>query len=59
MNYCKVAAKLLKINTVCGVACPIYENCPQLIMEDASDKAIEKAIEAILRSLKNEKEVLR
>ena len=51
MKYCEVATRLLKINTVCGKDCPIYENCPQLIMEDASDKMIKSAIEAMLRSV--------
>lgn len=51
MKYCEIATRLLKINTVCGKGCPIYENCPQLIMEDANDKAIEKAIEAMIRSV--------
>uniref|UniRef100_A0A6M3Y2F1 Uncharacterized protein n=1 Tax=viral metagenome TaxID=1070528 RepID=A0A6M3Y2F1_9ZZZZ len=51
MKYCEIATRLLKINTVCGKDCPIYENCPQLIMEDASDKMIKSAIEAMLRSV--------
>ena len=51
MSYCQVATRLLKINTVCGKNCPIYDNCPQLIMEDASDKMIKQAIEAMLRSV--------
>jgi len=51
MKYCEIATRLLKINTVCGKDCPIYENCPQLIMEDASDKMIKQAIEAMLRSV--------
>jgi len=51
MNYCDIATRLLKINTVCGTDCPIYKNCPQLIMEDASDKMIKDAIEAMLRSV--------
>uniref|UniRef100_A0A6M3JIS0 Uncharacterized protein n=1 Tax=viral metagenome TaxID=1070528 RepID=A0A6M3JIS0_9ZZZZ len=55
MKYCEVATRLLKINTVCGKDCPIYENCPQLIMEDASDKMVKDAIEAMLRSI-NEKD---
>ena len=56
MKYCEIATRLLKINTVCGKDCPIYNNCPQLIMEDATDKAVERAIEAMMRNLKNEKD---
>lgn len=51
MKYCEIATRLLKINTVCGKDCPIYKNCPRLILEDATDKAIDKAIEAMLRSV--------
>jgi len=54
MKYCGLAQRLLKINTVCGVGCPIYENCPQLIMEDATDKAIERAIKEMVRIVKND-----
>jgi len=54
MKYCEIATRLLKINTVCGKNCPIYENCPQLIMEDATDKAIEMAIKRMIEVL-NEK----
>ena len=52
MNYCKDATRLLKINVICGKDCPIFENCPRLILEDATDKAIEKAIEAMIRNEK-------
>ena len=45
--FCKDAQKLLKINVVCGKDCPIYDNCPRLIMEDAADKAVEKAMAAM------------
>lgn len=54
--YCKLARKLLKKEVVCGMDCPIYgvagEKCPKLIMEDASDIFIEKAIKAMMRVLK-------
>jgi hypothetical protein len=48
LKYCDIATRLLKINTVCGVECPIYEDCPLLIMEDATDKAINQAIKRII-----------
>jgi len=57
MKYCELATKLLKINIVCGKHCPIYKDCPQLILEDASDKMIKQAIEAMLRLHKISKEV--
>ena len=48
MRYCKDAQKLLKKKVVCGKGCPILKNCPRLIMEDATDIAIERAIEAMI-----------
>lgn len=57
-DYCKVALKLIGIETVCGRGCPIFNDCPRLIMENAglkidaiSNKAIERAIKAMTRSL--------
>ncbi len=51
MNYCKDAKKLLGITLTCGKECPLYglsgEKCPRLILEDATDAAIDKAMEAI------------
>ena len=53
MKYCKDALKLLKKKIVCGKDCPIYglvgEDCPRLILENANDIAIEKAIRALLK----------
>jgi len=48
ITYCKDATKLLKIEVVCGKRCPIFNNCPRLILEDATDKAIEKAIKRMI-----------
>ena len=50
MKYCKDALKLLKIKVVCGKDCPIVNDCPRLIIEDATDIAIEEAIKAMIRS---------
>ncbi len=47
MKYCKDAKKLLQKKVVCGKDCPIFEKCPRLIMEDATDEAIDKAIKAM------------
>ena len=55
MKYCKIASDLLKAKIVCGKECPIYKDCPQLIMEDAMDKAIIKAMKAMLRSYNDRK----
>ena len=52
--YCKDAFKLWGKKVICGQACPILENCPRLIMEDATDEAINKAIKAMME-IKNEK----
>lgn len=54
MNYCKDASKLLKKKVVCGKKCPIFLRCPRLIMEDATDIAIGKAIKAMMEVI-NEK----
>jgi len=54
VTYCKDATKLLKKSVICGKDCPIYGDCPRLIMEDANDKAIGRAIKRLLE-LTNEK----
>ena len=46
--FCKDALKLLNINVVCGNDCPIYTNCPRLILEDSVDMAIETAIKRMI-----------
>ena len=48
MTHCKDAKKLLKKNIVCGKDCPIFKKCPRLIMEDATDRAIEQAIKRMI-----------
>ncbi len=49
MIYCKDALKLLKKKVVCGKGCPLLKNCPRLILEDALDEAIEKAMKAMIK----------
>lgn len=53
MNYCKDALKLLKLKVFCGKQCPLYgvagELCPRLILEDATDTAINKAMERMIK----------
>lgn len=49
IQYCKDASKLLKKKVICGKGCPILNNCPRLILEDATDGAIEKAIAAMIK----------
>ena len=46
--FCKDAQKLLRIHVVCGKDCPIYDNCPRLILEDGADRAIETAIKRMI-----------
>ena len=48
MTYCKDALKLLNKKIICGKNCPILDRCPRLIMEDATDKAIEEAIKRMM-----------
>lgn len=55
MNYCGDASKLLGIKIICGNNCPIYKNCPRLILEDATDKAISKAIKRMFEILERGK----
>ncbi len=55
MNYCKDALKLLKKKVVCGKGCPIFTNCPRLILEDATDAAIERAIKAMIEVMNGKK----
>ena len=53
IGYCRDALRLLKRKVICGKDCPIYgvagETCPRLILEDATDTAIEKAIMAMIQ----------
>ena len=49
MKYCKDALKLLGVKIVCGKDCPIFTNCPRLILEDATDIAVERAIKAMIK----------
>ncbi len=48
IKYCKDATKLLKIHVVCGKDCPIFDKCPRLILEEATDKAIEESIKRMM-----------
>lgn len=48
-KYCKDALQLLNIKTVCGEDCPLFKDCPRLILEDATDSAIEQAIETMIK----------
>jgi len=47
-DYCKDALKKLKRKIVCSKDCPLYKNCPTIIISDAFDKA-----EAIVHEAKN------
>ncbi len=55
MKYCKDALKLIGKKVICGENCPIIKNCPRIIMEDATDEAIDKAIEAMVKIKKGER----
>jgi len=55
MNYCKDAFKLLRKKIICGKDCPIFEKCPRLILEDATDIAIERAISEMIEIVSREK----
>ncbi len=55
MKYCKDVQKLLGIKAVCGQKCPLIDNCPRLILEDALDTGIKKASKALLKIKENEK----
>ncbi len=60
MRYCKDAYKLLKIKTICGQKCPLYGECPRLLMEDVSDKIVEESMKkliGIIMESKNEKNI--
>jgi len=51
INYCNDAKELLEIDTVCE-KCPIYKTCPRIILEDAIDKAINKAMKVMIKNIK-------
>ena len=55
MRYCRDALKLLKKKVVCGLTCPIFGKCPRLILEDATDAAIDKAIQAMMGVISEKK----
>ncbi len=48
MTYCKDADQLLGKQVVCGDPCPLLANCPRLILEDATDDAVRRAIHALM-----------
>ncbi len=56
MNYCKDALKLcLKGKVTCSNKCPVFQNCPLLILQNADldadeirEKARPKAIKAMM-----------
>ena len=50
---CKDAKRWLSIDVICGKDCPVFANCPRLIMEDATDKAVGKAMEAMTAMKEN------
>ena len=54
-TYCKDALNLLGRKVICGKDCPILSNCPRLILEDANDEAIEKAIKAMIEAINEKK----
>jgi len=47
--YCKDALQLAGVKTICGETCPLFKDCPRLILEDAADAAIDKAVEGMMR----------
>lgn len=46
-EYCKLAKRKYKRNIVCGSKCPDIGNCAMLILEDAIDEAIPRALDAL------------
>lgn len=54
-KYCDDALKLSNIKIVCGKDCPLFKNCPRLILEDATDEAINEAIEVMIEIVKKGK----
>tara|TARA_Y100000310_G_scaffold144390_1_gene143661 strand:- start:29086 stop:29295 length:210 start_codon:yes stop_codon:yes gene_type:complete len=53
VDYCDDARKLIGRMVACD-KCPIVANCPRLILEDAADKAISKAIQAMIKAVKKD-----
>lgn len=51
MDYCKDALRLLHKKIIGCDTCPIMSECPRLILEDATDEAVDKAIEAMVKVL--------
>ena len=54
MKYCKDAFKLLGVKVVCGMGCPMYKDCPRIILEDAVDKGVSKAIKRLIQIIKGD-----
>jgi len=52
IKYCEDAYKLYGIKTVCGKGCPLFGYCPRLILEDDTDKAIERAMGAMIKIIR-------
>ena len=54
-KFCPDAKRLLGITTICGKGCPIFSSCPRLILEDATDKGIDKAMIKIVELMHEKK----
>ena len=50
-EYCPDALWLLGKRVICGKNCPLLTRCPRIILEEATDAGIEKAIRAIKEAL--------
>ncbi len=48
-NECEIAKLILgHSRVVCGVNCPIFVDCPRIILQDANDLGVEKALKSVL-----------
>ena len=54
IEYCEDAYKLLKKKVLCGQGCPLLDNCPRLILEDAADETADRVMDAIIKLRKGE-----
>lgn len=48
-GYCKDALKLLRIKVICGKDCPLVGKCPRMILEEAVDVGIDRAVNAMVK----------
>ena len=57
LGRCDFAGRLFGGEIICGKDCPIFGECPRIIMEDATGDTIDKAMDAMEGAFKKANEL--